>query len=90
MLHMNGLTYHFLVLHLHPEVVSEEIYGCWSVKGDANELVHQMMDQAEMRVLMLPLGQYHPDVELIPVHLTTAPHTYCPKVNIVPKHSGHV
>ena len=89
-LHMNGLTYHFLVLHLHPEVVSEEIYGCWSVKGDAKELVHQMMDQAEMRVLMLPLGQHHPDVELIPVHLTTAAHTYCPKVNIVPKHSGHV
>ena len=82
-------THHFLVLYLHPEVVSEEIFGCWSVKGEANNLVDFMMDSQQIRILKLPLGRNHPDVELIPVHLTTAAHTEFPKVHLVPKHSGH-
>ena len=85
-----GRTYHLLVLRLHPEAVSEEIYGCWTVTGNVKELVHRIMSQKEIRVLLLPLHLYHPAVELIPVHLTTAAKTMVPKVQIVPKHSGHV
>lgn len=58
-------------------------------EGEANNLVDFMMDHHQIRILKLPLGRNHPDIELIPVHLTTAAHTEFPKVHLVPKHSGH-